>query len=226
MDRRMTQRWITGALIAGMLVFSVLVLVQRLEGSSTVSSEQLQAWGVYLYPEPRELSEFALVDDQGQVFDNQRLQDKWTLAFFGFTRCPDVCPTGMATLKQFHTIMGGSPLAANTQVVLVSVDPEHDTPEVIGAYAKQFEPSFIGVTGEPSNIQTLAHQLHVVFEAQHRAGHGDHESHEGHEGHEGHVDILHSSQIVLFDPQGRLAGFFRAPHNAGDMWLAYQQIRM
>src|SRR5690606_23895014 len=199
MDRRMTQRWIKCALIAGMLVFSVLVLVQRLEGSSTVSSEQLQAWGAYLYPEPRELSAFALVDDQGQLFDNQRLQDKWTLAFFGFTRCPDVCPAGMAILKQFHKIMAGSPLAENTQVVLVSVDPEHDTPVVIGSYAKQIYPSFIGVTGDHRQIEERAHQLHVVFADQ------------GAQSHQGHVDILHSSQIVLVDPQGRQAGFFRSP---------------
>lgn len=214
MDLRISQRWITGFLIAGMLVLSTLVLVQRLSGPQMVSAEQLQAWGAYLYPEPRELSAFALVDDQGQLFDNQRLQDKWTLAFFGFTRCPDVCPAGMAILKQFHKIMAGSPLAENTQVVLVSVDPEHDTPEVIGSYVKQFDPSFIGVTGDQRQIQELAHQLHVVFADQ------------GDQSHEGHVDILHSSQIVLFDPQGRLAGFFRSPHNAGDMWLAYQGIRM
>src|SRR5690606_40042275 len=121
MDMRITQRWITGALIAGMLVFSILVMVQRLEGSQAVSPEQLQAWGVYLYPEPRELSEFSLVDDRGLVFDNQRLQDKWTLAFFGFTRCPDVCPSGIATYNQFPTIIAGSPPSATTQVVLVSV---------------------------------------------------------------------------------------------------------
>src|SRR5690606_1799103 len=148
MDMRITQRWITGALIAGKLVFSILVMVQRVEGSQAVSPEQSPAWGGYVDPGPRELSEFSLVDDRGLVFDNQRLQDNWTLAFFGFTRCPDVCPTGMATLKQFHTIMAGSPLAAKTQVVLVSVDTEHDTPEVIGAYAKQFEPSFIGRSEE------------------------------------------------------------------------------
>lgn len=214
MEIRMTQRWVTGALIAGMLVLSISVLVQRLNSQHMVSPERLQAWGAYLYPEPRELTAFSLVDDQGRAFDNERLLNRWTLALFGFTRCPDVCPTGMATLKQFHTLMTGSPLADDTQVVLVSVDPEYDRPEVMKAYVKQFDPSFIGVTGDLQQIQALAHQLHVVFEAQ-----------QGHS-HQGHVDILHSSQIALFDPQGRLAGFFRSPHNAGDMWLAYQEIRM
>ena len=212
MVSKTTQRWITAAMIGGLIAFSMTMLLHRMMGAQAVSAEQLHSWGAYLYEEPRELAAFQLQDDRGVPFDNQRLHDRWTFAFLGFTRCPDVCPTTMAVLKQFRTLIEGSPLAADTQVVLVSLDPAYDTPERMGSYVRQFDPTFVGVTGERAIIESFARQLHVAFEQ------GAHHSGD-------HADIMHSSQIALFDPQGRLAGFFRAPHNAGNLWQAYQALR-
>ena len=204
--------WITAALILGVMALGMGLFLQRFIGVPVASAEQLQSWGAYVYPEPKPLTAFQLQDHEGNPFDNVRLQEKWTLAFLGFTRCPDVCPTAMATLKQFQTLLQDSPLANSTQVVLISLDPAYDTPERMGDYVRQFDPSFVGVTGDLDVIQSLAHQLHVAFEQGESHGHD-------------HADVMHSNQIALFDSAGRLAGFFRAPHNAGNLWLAYQAIR-
>ncbi len=205
--------WITVALVLGVMALGMGLFLQRFLVVPVVSAEQLQSWGAYVYPQSKELAPFQLRDHEGNAFDNVRLQEKWTLAFLGFTRCPDVCPTAMATLKQFQTLMNESPLANSTQVVLISLDPDYDTPERMGAYVGQFDPSFVGVTGDLEVIQSLAHQLHVAFEQGESHGHD-------------HADVMHSNQIALFDSAGRLAGFFRAPHNAGNLWLAYQAIRL
>lgn len=212
MPNAKSQKWITLALILGIMLLSLGLFLHRLLSGSGLTPEQLQAWGAYLYPEPRELQPFQLLDDQGRSFGPERLRRKWTLAFLGFTRCPDVCPTAMATLRQFKSLIADQALAADTQVLMISLDPEFDTPERLGQYVRQFDPSFIGVTGPLAELQPLARQLHVVYEL--GADHGTERA-----------ELMHSDQILLFDPEGRLAGFFKAPHNAGNLWQAYKALR-
>ena len=87
------------------------------------------------------------MDHHGQVFDNDRLLGKWTLVFFGFTYCPDICPTTMGFLNELMGQLEGTE-AEDTEVVMVTVDPARDTVEQLASYVPYFNPDFTGVTGD------------------------------------------------------------------------------
>lgn len=92
-----------------------------------------------------------LRDTEGEVHRIEEFRGRVTLLFFGFTRCPDVCPTMLLRLKKVRDAVG--PLAPNVQVVLLSVDPERDTPDILRAYVKHFDPSFIALRPEPTRLE-------------------------------------------------------------------------
>jgi protein SCO1/2 len=111
----------------------------------------------------RDLPTFQLVDQDGRSLPPDFLRHRWSVVFFGFTHCPDVCPTTLATLAQFRKQL--TALAADEQprVVFVSVDPERDTPQHIKEYIRFFDPSFIGATGTPAAVRKVANAFSVPF---------------------------------------------------------------
>ena len=108
-----------------------------------------------LFAEPRALPAFELIDQERIPFGPERLRGRWTLLFFGFVNCPDVCPTTLATLAEVRRKVASESAGDVPQVVLVSVDPGRDTPPVLAQYVAHFDPSFTGVTGDPAAIETL-----------------------------------------------------------------------
>jgi protein SCO1 len=200
-----------GLLMAG-LAFGLGLYLSNVTNSPSVLPDKVQQYGAFLYPQPRDLDDFSLLDHAGNSFDKTRLEGRWSFVFMGFTRCPDVCPTTMATLGQFAELMEDSPYRADTQVVLVSLDPDYDTPERLGTYVSHFNPGFVGVTGDSKGLHDFARQLHVAHET-------------GRDHGMDHADMMHSGQIALLDPEGRFAGFFKPPVNAENLWLAYQAVR-
>jgi protein SCO1/2 len=158
-------------------------------------------------PEPRVIADFALVDDEGTPFSLDRLHGHWSLIFFGYTHCPDVCPSTLYDLKLVHEKLGqlnGDP-ASGHQVLFVSVDPERDTPEQLNQYVSYFHPDFIGVTGPPEQLAPLTMQLGIAYRI------------EEHEAGSTQYNVDHSVSVLLMDPQGRLHGVFPAPHDADKM---------
>ena len=135
---------------------------------------------------------------------------QWTLVFFGFTYCPDICPTTMAFLNQFMASLDGTE-AQDTQVVMVSVDPARDTVQQLASYVPFFNPEFIGVTGDFLDIHRLATALNTPFRKV--AGAGD--------------DYLvdHSANVVLINPRGDYHGFFKAPLDLAKMKVTYRSAR-
>jgi len=158
-------------------------------------------------PEPRVIADFALVDDQGEPFSLDNLRGRWSLIFFGFTHCPDVCPSTLYDLKQIHEKLGrmDSDAASGRQVLFVSVDPERDTPEKLQQYVDYFHPDFIGVTGAQEQLAPLTMQLGIAYRI------------EEHESGSTQYNVDHSVSILLTDPQGRLRGVFPAPHDTDKM---------
>ncbi len=155
-------------------------------------------------PEPRVIADFALVDDEGQSFSLENLRGHWTLMFFGFTNCPDVCPSALYDLnlvnEKLDQLRGEE--TPTTQVVFVSVDPERDTPEKLSEYLGYFNPEFIGVTGSEAQLAPLAMQLGIAYEI------------EEHEPGAERYNVYHSVSFLLTDPDGHLYGVFPAPHDA------------
>lgn len=131
---------------------------------------------------------FELVDQNGRPVDEAVLKGKWSAVFFGFTYCPDICPTTLQTLAVVQERLG--PRAEDLQVVLVSVDPERDTPEQIKAYLDlaAFPEGTIGLTGTPEQVAQAAKAYHAYYQ---KAGEGP--------------DYLvnHSTATYLMDPSGR-----------------------
>jgi protein SCO1/2 len=153
-----------------------------------------------LLPSPKPIADFQLTDQTGRPFSLDNLKGRWTLAFFGYTHCPDVCPTSMAMLAQVQRQLEQDPGAAELpQVVFFSVDPERDTPELLASFVAYFGDSFIGVTGDPDEILRLTRQLGIIY---------------GKTGGSGADDYLvdHSAAIILFDPTGRFRALFNVPH--------------
>lgn len=132
---------------------------------------------------------FQLVDQTGRPVDEGVLEGKWSAVFFGFTYCPDVCPTTLQTLAAAKDQLG--PRGEDLQIVLVSVDPERDTPEQLAAYLEaQGLPNALGLTGTPEQVAGVASAYRVYYE---KAGEGP------------DYLINHSSPTYLMDPKGRFA---------------------
>jgi protein SCO1/2 len=160
-----------------------------------------------ILPEPRVIADFDLVDQGGQPFSLQQLRGGWSLLFFGFTHCPDVCPTALYELQQVRTSLQQE-LDESTQIpeiLFVSVDPERDTPQALQTYLSHFDPSFIGITGEHEQLLPLTKQVGIAYRI------------EEHEDGATRYNVDHSTGILLTNPDGRLHGVFPAPHDAAEI---------
>lgn len=168
--------------------------------------QQAALTSLVVLPEPRALGDFSLVDQHGEPFSIERLRGRWSLVFFGFTYCPDICPSTLYDLRQVSdTLAEGDASEAAPQVVFVSVDPERDSPERLGEYVSWFGPDFAGVTGAPEQLLPLAQRIGVAYRIQeHAPGSQDY-------------SVDHSASVFLTDPQGRLHGVFPAPVDAAAM---------
>jgi protein SCO1 len=116
-----------------------------------------------ILPAARALPAFDLVDQDGRALPARYLNGHWTLVFFGFTHCPDICPTTLAVLSQVHRLLDSLPTAQRPRVVFISVDPERDTPARLKEYVHFFDPTFIGATGTPAAVQKVATAFSVPF---------------------------------------------------------------
>ncbi|MCD6075034.1 MAG: hypothetical protein K0Q70_1917 [Rhodospirillales bacterium] len=104
---------------------------------------------------------FSLVDENGQTVTDQTYRGKWLLVFFGFTHCPDVCPTALNDIALTLDQLG--PLAGSVQPLFVTVDPERDTPEIVKDYTDAFHPNIVGLTGTPAQIADTAKVYRVYY---------------------------------------------------------------
>jgi protein SCO1/2 len=147
-------------------------------------------------PEPRAIPAFAFTDQAGRPFGPGQLEHRWSLLFTGFTHCPDVCPTTLALMAELRRRVARDDL----QFVFVSVDPERDTPEVLARYLGHFDPALVGATGGRGEMERFTASLGL---AQVR-----------NPGTAGEYTVDHSTALVLVNPDGKLAGYFQAPHDA------------
>jgi protein SCO1 len=165
--------------------------------------------GTLLQP-PRALPELTLVDHVEQPFTRDRLHNRWTLLFFGFTNCPDICPTTLGVLAQMEKMLQDLPAAKRPQIVLVSVDTQRDTPQQLASYVKFYSPSFTGVTGSKQAIEDLTQAMHVPVAISTSAN--------------GAYTVDHSATIFLLDPSASLHALFSMPHEPDKIVADYRRI--
>jgi len=155
-----------------------------------------QRWG------PKYAKPFVLIDHRGHSFTNNRFIGKWSLVFFGYTHCPDVCPLSLAVLKDVHRLVReGGVSQQRLQYIFVSVDPDRDTPAQLADYVKYFGGFLLGVTGKTDEIEKLVIACGAHYEFNDPDEKGDY-------------TISHTASIALVDPQGTLAGVFPEPLEA------------
>ena len=153
-------------------------------------------------PSPNPVPAFALINQHGEPVDQTVFQGHWDLVFFGFTHCPDICPTTLqvlATARQTLADNGREPLL---RIVLVSVDPERDTPEILGRYVDYFGAGNLGLTGTLEEIRKLTGGLGIYFEKQPGGDDG--------------YGVDHSGAVLLIDPDGGFHSLFSGPHVVED----------
>jgi protein SCO1/2 len=149
----------------------------------------------------RKIAVPALVKDNGETFSIDDLSGQWHLLFFGYTHCPDICPTTMGILAQAKKTA-----TANKEmfpgVIFISVDPERDKVEMLGEYVQYFDEDFIGVTGDPALIKALTLQMSVVYMKMPAESDSKADAYL----------VDHSSALLLLNPEGRLKAFLNPPH--------------
>jgi protein SCO1/2 len=210
---------VTVALCLGFIAVVVGMFVYSVTRTPVLSAEALREQGVLLLPQPRELSPFVLETSAGAIFDPASLQGRWSFLFFGFTNCPDVCPTSMSVLGQaYRKLVEQDPAAAdNFQGILVTVDPERDTAEKLNDYVQAFSPSFIGVRGSVKDIAGLATEVNVAFAkvpVRDAQGAADPNTY----------TMDHSANIVIINPKGHYHGFIKYPQQVETIVAAYQSL--
>jgi protein SCO1/2 len=150
------------------------------------------------YQESREIKAFELTNHNSQKFSKAQLKDKWSLVFFGYTSCPDVCPTTLQNLGFIYDEL--KTIANNTQVLLVSVDPNRDTIEKLSQYIAYFNKEFIALRAEHDVLFPFARNLGLMYAISD----------------EGENDLVdHSASIVLINPDGKIAAIFKPEQAVG-----------
>lgn len=156
--------------------------------------------GTFL-PKPKPLLPVRLVDQDGKPFTLDALQGRWTFLAIGYTSCPDVCPTLMATFKAMNKLLNPEGTKPVVDFMFVSVDPERDSPEQLGRYVHYFNPSFMGVTGSSDDLRSLSGQFGLMYRRS-----------EASTSKMGYM-IDHSASMVLIDPNVAWTAVFTPPHN-------------
>ena len=202
---------LTVAVIAVFMVIVVASFIHRVQMPRVLTPSEMKINGAYMFETPRNLGNFELIDHKGEAFTPEWFNGGWTLVFFGFTTCPDVCPTTMSFLNEFLGQLEGTE-ASDTRVVMVTVDPARDTVEQLAGYVPYFNPDFIGVTGDFLEIHKLATALNTPFRKV--PGQGK------------NYQVDHSSNVVLINPRGDYHGFFKAPLDLAKMKVTYRSARV
>jgi len=154
---------------------------------------------------PRVLADFQLLDGDNQAFTRTQLQGHWSLLFFGYTHCPDICPITMSELAKSSTLLLRSEDAAAraVQVVFISVDPARDPPELLKNFARYFNERFTAATGSVEQLTTLTDSIGARHRRLTEQG--------------ADYRVEHSSDVWLIDPQARLYAKFPAPQHAPEL---------
>ena len=173
--------------------------------------QTLRAQGVYVLPEPARVTDFALQTHEGTAFGAEDLAaGGWSYLFFGFTRCPHICPTTLATLADAEERIRTLPEGDRFRGLFVSVDPERDGNDEIKAYLARFSKGFTGLRGARSETLKIARDVDVAFATLPDG--------------QGGLTVEHSGHIVMIDPEGRYRGFIKSPHRVETLVAAWRWL--
>jgi protein SCO1 len=151
---------------------------------------------------------FQLIDQNGKPVSDADLKGKWQLVFFGYTHCPDTCPTALNEISLALDQLGKK--RQDVEVVFITVDPERDTPDVLKSYVQSFDAPIIALTGSPEAVKQAA-KAYRVFYAKHPRQDGDY-------------DMDHSAVIYVMNPEGRFTATFTPDSTADAITRRLQKL--
>ena len=151
---------------------------------------------------PMELDNFELIDQNSQTFNSESLKGNWTILFFGYTNCPDLCPTTIYKLAEVKNDVNQNLPSKNFNTVLVTLDPDRDTPERLDEYIGYFDESMLGVTGTYKNIQSFSSNLSVFYQRINK---------------DGGYDFNHTASIFVFNQDGSLFATMRPATSVSEL---------
>ena len=185
------------------------LFISRMNTARELTEQEYKDLGAYFIYPPRQLSGFHLINDQNMNFAIDDFKGRWSILFFGFTFCPDICPL---TMKQLSNVKEELKDKANRiNFYLVSIDPDRDSPENLRMYLDNFDEEFIGLTGEIDKIYKFSTQVNAPFFPVVNSN-------------EENYTVDHSGSLVLINPEGNYAGFFRAPHDQNKIIKALDSL--
>ena len=200
--------WTVLSCVAFMAIILSL-FISRMNTTRELTEQEYKDLGAYFINPPRQLSGFQMISDQNKNFDIVDFKGQWNLLFFGFTFCPDICPL---TMKQLSVVKEGLKDKENEiKFYLVSVDPDRDSPSNLRTYLDNFDKEFIGLTGEIDQIYKFSTQVNAPFFPVVNSK-------------DENYTVDHSGSLVLINPEGEYAGFFRAPHNQNKVLKALDSL--
>ncbi len=195
-------------LLLSLVIFICLVVgltIHKFTQNRTVEllsmdKASMQQHGVILFDKPRRFKIPNLQTTQKKPLQSKFFKNKWTFLYFGFTHCPDVCPAALSKLKNLNDSLKtfDSTLADRSQYLIVSVDPGRDTIQSLKDYLNIFDPSFIGVLGDPKETSGFSKQFNVMY-SKVEADNADSDDYQ----------IDHSAQVIIINPQGDYQGYIR-----------------
>jgi protein SCO1 len=159
----------------------------------------------------RAMPDFSLIDQQGRMFDAANLRGHWSMLFFGYTNCPDFCPTTLTTLAAMQKRLRAAKAPVRPQVIFVSVDAKRDTPAQMAKYVPYFDPEFIGLTAaDQPSIEAVAKRLGVGVIIRPTA--------------DGNYTVDHSGEIFVLDPDGRVTAILSGPFTVDALQGDFKRI--
>ena len=201
--------FLTVAACLGFMALILALFLSRFYTPRELTLEEYKTLGAYFIDPPRQLAEFQLIDDSGDIFLPDQFKDKWNILFFGFTYCPDICPLTMKQMSDVKQSLGEN--SEKIRFFLVSVDPDRDKPENLRTYLDNFDTEFKGLTGEIDQIYRFSTQVNAPFFPV--VNNPD-----------PNYTVDHSGSLVLISPEANYAGFFRAPHDTNKITKALASL--
>ncbi|MDH5621770.1 MAG: SCO family protein [Gammaproteobacteria bacterium] len=191
----MSARNLIIAIILGSALAAGIFVAARL-------NQPAQLQHAFAVPAPQPLPAFTLADQNGNAVTADTFRGQWDMVFFGFTNCPDICPTTLQILANAKRELMDTHLQDSPRIVLVSVDPERDTPDLMGRYVDYFGDGNLGVSGELDELTRFTKALGIYFEKMPADGES--------------YSVNHSAAVLIVNPQGEFSALFSAPHDVAN----------
>lgn len=197
-----------------MRLFFIVFIVMMLSAcgpdqSNDIHNQDFQALKVF--PQPLVLGDIELISQTGETVSIQDLAGHYSVVFFGFTHCPDICPTTLLDMQKINKKLQEAEKPA-PNFVFISVDPERDTPTVLKNYIDYFNPDFKAYTADPENLNKLASRLGVAYQV------------EDHEPGDRTYQVDHTAAWFVLDDQAQRVGIFTTPHEVETITADLQQL--